>query len=89
MNYSLKNSVARVASLLLQIRKHLPTDPRRLDTLQLVLPRADMADYIGTSLETVCRALAEFNARRLIALPTCKTICFLDTKGLAQIAGMR
>jgi CRP-like cAMP-binding protein len=81
-----KNSIGRVASLLLQIRSHLPSDPRRPNALQLLLPRADMADHIGTSLETVCRALAEFKARRLIELPTRKTIRFLDLKGLSQLA---
>ena len=81
-----KNSIARVASLLLQIRSHLPSDPRRPTALQLLLPRADMADHIGTSLETVCRALAEFKVRRLIELPTRKTIRFLDLKGLSQVA---
>ena len=81
-----KNSVARVASLLLRIRSHLPTDPRRPNALQLLLPRADMADHVGTSLETVCRTLAEFKARRLIELPTRKTIRFLDVRGLAEVA---
>ncbi len=81
-----KNSIARVASLLLQIRSHLPSDPRRPNALQLLLPRADMADHIGTSLETVCRALAEFKARQLIELPTRKTIRFLDLKGLSRVA---
>lgn len=81
-----KNSIARVASLLLQIRRHLPLDPRRPNALQLLLPRADMADHIGTSLETVCRALTEFKVRRLIELPTRKTIRFLDPKGLLQVA---
>ncbi len=81
-----KNSVARVASLLLRIRDHLPTDPKRPNALQLLLPRADMADHVGTSLETVCRTLAEFKVRRLIELPTRKTIRFLDIRGLSAVA---
>jgi len=51
---------------------------------QLLLPRADIADHLGTSIETVCRALAEFKSRRLIELPTRKTIRFIDTKGLSR-----
>ena len=81
-----KDSVARVASLLLRTRRHLPSDPKRPDALQLLLPRADMADHIGTSLETVCRALAEFKARKLIELPTRKTIRFIDLRGLSAVA---
>ena len=60
---SKKNSVSRIAWLLLQIRPYLPTDPRRPDCLKILLPRADMADHVGTSLETVCRTLAEFKAK--------------------------
>ena len=81
-----KNSIARVASLLLRIRRHLPSDAKRPDALQILLPRADMADYVGTSLETVCRILAEFKARKLIELPTRKTIRFIDLRGLAAVA---
>jgi CRP/FNR family transcriptional regulator, anaerobic regulatory protein len=80
-----KNSFACVAWLLLKVRPHLPCDPKRLNTYQLVIPRADIADHLGTSMETVCRALAEFKARGLIELPTRKTIRFLDDKGLAQV----
>ncbi len=81
-----KNSISRIASLLLGIRSHLPKDPKRFDCLQLLLPRADMADHVGTSLETVCRTLAEFKARKLIDLPTRKTIRFLNVAGLSRIA---
>jgi len=80
-----KNSFACVAWFLLRIRRHLPEDPRHLHALQLMLPRADIADHLGTSIETVCRALAEFKSRHLIELPTRKTIRFIDTRGLSQL----
>jgi CRP-like cAMP-binding protein len=83
---SQKNSISRIASLLLRIRRQLPNDPKRLNCLQLLLPRTDMADHVGTSLETVCRTLAEFKARKLIDLPTRKTIRFLDLDGLSRVA---
>ena len=81
-----KTTVPRIAWFLLRIRPHLPRDTRRPDAQQIVLPRADMADYLGTSIETVSRTLAEFKARRVIELPTRKTIRFLDTAKLARIA---
>ena len=80
-----KNSIACVAWFLLRVKPHLPRDPKRLHTFQLVIPRADIADHLGTSMETVCRALAEFKSRGLIELPTRKTIRFIDEKGLSQI----
>ena len=81
-----KNSVSRIAWLLLRIRRYLPRDPKRLDCLQILLPRADMSYHLGTSLETVCRTLTEFKAKRLIDLPTRKTIQFVDINGLYRIA---
>ncbi len=82
-----KSSVARIAWFLLRIRRHLPEDPKWPRALQLMLPRADIADHICTSLETVCRTLAEFKAKRLIDLPNRKTIRFIDVPGLSRIAG--
>lgn len=82
-----KNSVARIAEFLLRIRKHLPNDPKRPLALSLQLPRADIADHLGTSLETVCRILAEFKVKGLIDLPNRKTIRYLDLPGLAHVAG--
>ena len=69
-----KNSMARIASFLLRIRSHLPPDPKRPFAFTLLLPRADIADHLGTSLETVCRTLAEFRMKGLIDLPNRKTI---------------
>ncbi|MDQ8728040.1 helix-turn-helix domain-containing protein [Bradyrhizobium sp. LHD-71] len=82
-----KNSIARIAWFLLRIRKHLPEDPKRPLALQLLLSRADIADHVGTSLETVCRTLAEFKTKKLIDLPNRKTIRFINLQGLQRIAG--
>jgi CRP/FNR family nitrogen fixation transcriptional regulator len=89
MTMSQKNCVARIAWLLLRIRPHLPADPKRPGALRLQLPRADIADHVGTSLETVCRTLAEFKAKKLIDLPNRKTIKFTDIEGLARISNGR
>jgi CRP-like cAMP-binding protein len=84
---SQKSSVARIAAFLLRIRNHLPDDPKRPLALTLLLPRADIADHLGTSLETVCRTLAEFRMKGLIDLPNRKTIRFLNVPGLQRVAG--
>ena len=86
---SQKSCVARIAWLLLRIRPHLPADPKRPNALRLQLSRADIADHVGTSLETVCRTLAEFRTKRLIDLPNRKTIRFIDLEGLARSSGGR
>lgn len=82
-----KNSTARIAWFLLRIRRHLTEDQRFSRALRIMLPRADIADHVGTSLETVCRALAEFKVKGLIDLPNRKTIRFINLSGLAEVAG--
>ena len=84
---SQQNSDGRIASFLLRVRHHLPEDPKRPLALQLLVSRADIADHVGTSLETVCRTLAEFKARKLIDLPNRKTIRFINLPGLQKVAG--
>jgi CRP-like cAMP-binding protein len=89
LTMSQKTCVARIAWLLLRIRPHLRQDPKRPGTLVLQLPRADIADHVGTSLETVCRTLAEFKAKQLIDLPNRKTIRFVNLEGLVRVSGGR
>ncbi|ACA19319.1 putative transcriptional regulator, Crp/Fnr family [Methylobacterium sp. 4-46] len=84
---SQKSGMARITSFLLTIRKHLPRDPKLPSAQRLLISRADIADHVGTSLETVCRTLAELKARNLIDMPNRKTIRFLDLPGLHHIAG--
>ena len=88
LTMSQKNCVARIAWLLLRIRAHLPADPKRPDALRIQLSRADI-NHVGTSLETVCRTLAEFRTKKLIDLPNRKTIRFVDLQGLQKISGGR
>jgi CRP-like cAMP-binding protein len=85
MAMSKKNSIARLAWFLLRIRPHLPSDPTRHHALRVLIPRGDIADYLGTSMETVCRTLADFKSRGLIDLPNRKTIHFIDLPGLARV----
>jgi CRP-like cAMP-binding protein len=84
---SKKTTQQRIAGFLLKIRPHLPRDPRYDQAFQIVIPRGDMADHLGTSLETVCRTLADFRHRGLIDLPNRKTIRFISVSGLAAVTG--
>jgi CRP/FNR family nitrogen fixation transcriptional regulator len=89
LTMSQRTCVARIAWLLLRIQPHLREDPKRPHALRLQLSRADIADHVGTSLETVCRALADFKAKKLIDLPSRKTIRFVNREGLMRVASAR
>jgi CRP/FNR family transcriptional regulator, nitrogen fixation regulation protein len=56
----------RVASFLLEISERQDS-PRVLD---LPMSRNDIADYLGLTIETVCRVLSGFRRDGIIAIPT-------------------
>jgi CRP-like cAMP-binding protein len=81
-----RSATSRMAWFLLQIYDRLPQDPKRPEALRFTIPRNDVADYLGMSLETACRTLAAFRARGLIDLPTRKTICYRNMAELSRMA---
>jgi len=80
-----KSVISRVAWFLLRVRPRLPK-AANTDEFRFEIPQSDVADYLGTSKETVCRMLSEFRERGLIELPTRRTIRFLDERSLDAIA---
>ena len=57
-----KTAIERVASFLLEMEGRISAD----GTLDLPMNRTDIADYLGLSTETVCRALTEMRQGGLI-----------------------
>ena len=55
----------RVASFLLEISER--RDARR--AIDLTMSRNDIADYLGLTIETVCRVLSMFKRDGMIAIP--------------------
>jgi CRP/FNR family transcriptional regulator len=84
-----KSAMSRMAWFLLQIREHLPRDRVLSNAYRIVIPRNDIADYLGMTLETACRTLAAFRAQGLIDLPTRKTIFYLNIPRLTRIASLQ
>jgi CRP/FNR family transcriptional regulator, nitrogen fixation regulation protein len=71
----------RVATFLLDIFDR--RDARR--SLDLPMSRSDMADYLGLTIETICRVLSSFKRDRFITIPTPHRIELLDREALATI----
>jgi CRP/FNR family nitrogen fixation transcriptional regulator len=72
----------RVASFLIDL--HARRGPAML--LDLPMPRADIADYLGLTVETVCRVLSRFVALKLVTIPNVNQIQLIDASGLATIS---
>ena len=56
-------------------------------SFELPLTRADMADFLGLTIETVSRQLTRLKTSNVIRLSTNRLIMVPDVKRLAQVAG--
>jgi|GEM_PF-441601 CRP-like cAMP-binding protein len=74
----------RIASFLLSIEAKV----RRCDGYALDLPlgRQDIADYLGLTIETTCRALSDLKRRRIVDTPCRRQIVVRDHAALKAIA---
>ena len=73
-----KTAHERIASFLIaQARGGPPcTEPRR--AIHLPMTRADIADYLGLTIETVSRTFSRLKTEKLIALPGSTEVVFLE-----------
>jgi len=71
----------RVASFLLEMSDR--RDARRV--LHLPMSRNDIADYLGLTIETVCRVLSAFRREGIIAIPTPQRIELRDRRALEGV----
>jgi CRP/FNR family transcriptional regulator len=85
-----KSSYERVASFLYMMAKRIPwigcETPRR-GPIQFYLPftRAEMADYLGLTLETVSRQLSQLKSKRIIELPKNREVIVPDLELLSAV----
>jgi CRP/FNR family nitrogen fixation transcriptional regulator len=61
-----KTALERIASFLLEIDRHAASVDRHL--VELPMSRTDIADYLGLSIETVCRNLAQLQREGTVAI---------------------
>ena len=77
-----KNALERVAAFLLYMSKRTKTG----SVVELAMPRHDIADYLGLTLETVSRMFAELKERGAIRLEGARRVHLIDTERLAAIS---
>jgi CRP/FNR family nitrogen fixation transcriptional regulator len=77
-----KNALERVAAFLLEMARRGKTGP----VLELAMPRHDIADYLGLTLETVSRMFAELKALGAIKLEGARRVHLLDKERLAAMS---
>ena len=77
-----KNALERVAAFLLDMAKRTKAD----SVVELAMARHDIADYLGLTLETVSRMLAELKERGAIRLESARRVHLLDKEQLAAMS---
>jgi hypothetical protein len=79
-----QNSLEKVAAFLLELDRRL----EQPDVMVLPMRRCDIADYLGTTLETVSRALSSLQEERILSLvgTNHRGIMLHDRSRLAQRA---
>jgi CRP-like cAMP-binding protein len=76
-----KTASERIASFLVEMQERLrPSAP---GAIELPMCRGDIADYLGLTIETVCRGLTELRQQGIVAVERAR-IRVLDRGGLAR-----
>jgi CRP-like cAMP-binding protein len=79
-----KTARERVASFLLEMAERI----RASDEVELPMSRQDVADYLGLTIETVSRTLAQFAHESVIALPNSRRIVLRNRTVLNKLTVM-
>lgn len=85
-----KTARERLASFLIA-RAALPSsclahEPELAEAITLPMTRADIADYLGLTIETVSRSLTRFKSEGLIEIPAAGEITIRDRTALSEMA---
>jgi CRP-like cAMP-binding protein len=76
----------RMAAFILELSERFRQNGQPTLMVQLPMRRADIADHLGMSVETVSRSLGELKLAGLIALPRTNTIAITNAGQLAALA---
>ena len=77
----------RVAHFLVSAACRTGADQKRPVTIDLPMTRQDIADYLGLTIETVCRALSKLKREGLIAVEERHKVILLRMGRLQELAG--
>jgi CRP/FNR family transcriptional regulator len=88
-----KCSYERVAGFLLMMARRAPRrsdqeQPGNCAHFELPFTRAEMADYLGLTLETVSRQFSQLKKKEVIGLPSSRDIIIPDIEVLSCVAQM-
>jgi len=77
----IRSAQERVACFLLEMAERLSA----IEVIELPMPRQDIADYLGLTIETISRTLTHLETSAAIAVPTCRRIVLRNRTALRQL----
>jgi CRP/FNR family transcriptional regulator len=80
-----KTALERLASFLLLLGRRTGAAPAAQQTIQLFMTRADIADHLGLTMETVSRGLGKLKRLGAIDLPSPMSVVIRDLGILLQL----
>jgi CRP-like cAMP-binding protein len=81
-----KSALEKVASFLMVLADRIGTPHGNHISIDLAMKRADIADFLGLTIETVSRTITQLRASAIIALHSAQTVIILDPAALAEAA---
>ncbi|HEY7382483.1 MAG TPA: helix-turn-helix domain-containing protein [Beijerinckiaceae bacterium] len=78
---------ARVAHFLLTVARKTTGDARKGSEIQMAMSRSDIADYLGLTIETICRCVSKLKTEGLITLHGPYRIVIEEPRALRELAG--
>jgi len=78
----------RLAAFLLVMQQRWPVARGNGESAHIPMARADIADYLGLTVETVSRTFTRFKKLGFIALPRTNLVQFRDLAALYEVAGL-
>ncbi len=84
-----RNATERIAAFLLHLRdlqRHVGEDAVG-QSWHIPMSRADLADYLGLTIETVSRVLSRLKAKGIVRVPTLHSFEIADEAALQRAAG--
>jgi CRP/FNR family transcriptional regulator len=87
MTLGQQSAIERVAIFLLTLSERSARQGKSPDLLNIPMTRSDIADLLGTTIETVSRSLTKLRQQKLIQIVPRAIIQILDIDGLKALAG--
>lgn len=81
-----RSACERVAAFLMTLSRRNERNGGKADVVDLPMTRADIADYLGLTIETISRTLTKLKTKGLIDLPQSARIVLVDRLELQRLA---